>query len=316
MISAIVLAYNRCAEVLITIGKLKEFAVTLPFPMEIIVVDNESTDNTTEQIKLLHPDIKLVTKEKNNGIAGWNDGFKIASYKNMLVLDDDSHPEWGIVEAVDYLERTPDTGILALNITSGPYLTDEWVWKSGKPWQDGEEILGFFGCGAIIRKEVYDKIGGFAEWMLVYGHEWDYGIRCIDAGYKIKYFRNSSINHRASSINRSLKRARIFGTRNDMAIVYKYFGYKRWNYIATMFFNNIKRIKHESFKSAYYDILGCIEFLKFRHNLTPTPVSRETQKFFADNYMNTHPVFGFITKRLKSQVKNLGANNQDKSNEK
>lgn len=302
MVSAVVLAYNRCAEVLATIGKLKEYAPTLPFPMEIIVVDNESADGTSDQISMQHPDIKLVTKTKNNGIAGWNDGFAVAQYKYILVLDDDSHPESGIPEAVEFLEKNPDTGILALNITSGPYLTDEWVWKNGKPWQDGEEILGFFGCGALIRKDVYDKIGGFAEWMLVYGHEWDYGIRCIDAGYKVKYFKNSSVKHRASSINRSLKRARIFGTRNDMAIVYKYFGEKRWRYILTMFLNNIKRIKHESWLSAYYDVLGSIEFLKFKKTLTFTPVAKETQQFFANNYMNTHPVFGFITKKFKKQV--------------
>lgn len=299
MISAVVLAYNRCAEVLTTIEKLKAYATTLPYELEIIVVDNESADDTTLQISTQHPDVKLVTKTKNNGIAGWNDGFAIATHPYLLVLDDDSHPEQGIPEAIEYLQQHPDTGILALNITSGPYLTDEWIWKNGKPWQHEQEILGFFGCGVIIKKEVYDKIGGFSDWMLVYGHEWDYGIRCIDAGYKIRYFKNSSINHRASSINRSLKRARIYGTRNDMGIVYKYFGQSRWKYIATMFFNNIKRIKHEGFKSAYYDVLGAVEFLKFRHTLSSTPVHLQTQQFFADNYMNTHPVFGFMKKLFK-----------------
>jgi len=298
MVSAVVLAYNRCAEVLITICKLKEFALKQPFDIEIIVVDNESTDDTSIQIEKLYPDVKLLIKPKNNGIAGWNDGFQVATQKYLLVLDDDSHPEYGIKEAIDFLERNTDVGILALNITSGPYLTDTWIWKDGVPWQDGQEILGFFGCGAIIRKEVYNKIGGFAEWVLVYGHEWDYGIRCIDAGYKIKYFKNSSINHRASLINRSLKRARIFGTRNEMGIAYKYFGNNRRKYIRRMFFNNLKRIKYEGFASAYYDILGAFEFLKFRHSLPFTPVSPQTQQFFVNNYMNTNPVFGFLKKKI------------------
>jgi len=219
------------------------------------------------------------------------------------VLDDDSHPESGITEAVEYMDQHPLTGILALNITAGPYLTDTWVWKDGQPWQHEQQVLGFFGCGAIIRKEVYEKIGGFGEWMLVYGHEWEYGIRCIDAGYDIRYFKHSSINHRASPINRSLKRARIFGTRNDMGIVYKYFGHNRWKYIATMFFNNIKRVKHEGFAAAYYDMLGAFEFLKFKDQLSSTPVSEDTQRFFADNYMNTHPVFGFITRPLRRLFK-------------
>ena len=299
MISAVVLAYNRCAEVLFTIDKLKEFAVTLPFAMEIIVVDNASVDDTTAQVKHQHPDITLVTKIKNNGIAGWNDGFAVARHKYLLVLDDDSHPEWGITEAVEYMESHTDVGILALNITSGPYLTDVWNWQNGKPWQDNEDVLGFFGCGAIIKKSVYEKIGGFAEWMLVYGHEWDFGIRCLDAGYQIKYFKNSSINHRASPLNRTKKRARIFGSRNDMGIVYKYFPKKRWHYIFTMAINNIKRIKSGDLACAYYDTLGFFEFLKIRKSLSCTPVSEKTQKFFTDRYMNTHPAFGFIGKGVK-----------------
>ncbi len=301
MLSAIILSYNRCAEVLITIDKLKAYARGLSFPVEIIVVDNASVDTTSVEVSKLHPDITLVTKIKNNGIAGWNDGFAIAKYPYFLVLDDDSHPESGIEEAVDYLQQHLQTGILALNITAGPYLTDTWIWNNGKSWQDEQEILGFFGCGAIIRKEVYEKIGGFAEWLLVYGHEWEYGIRCIDAGYNIRYFKNSSINHRASPVNRSLRRARIFGTRNDLAIAYKYFGYKKWQYIFTMFFNNFKRIKSEGAATVYYDIIGSIEFLKFRNQLAQSPVSKQTQDFFTGNYLNTQPVFGFITKLFKER---------------
>jgi GT2 family glycosyltransferase len=301
MLSVIILGYNRCSEVLITLNKVKDLRVSLPFDLELIVVDNASVDDTSEQVKRLHPDVILVKKPVNNGIAGWNSGFKVATQKYFLVLDDDSHPEYGIAEAVKYLEFNLKTGILALNITSGPYLTDKWIWKDGKSWQHEQEILGFFGCGAIIRKEVYDKIGGFAEWMEVYGHEWEYGIRCIDAGYDVRYFKHSSIAHRASPINRSLKRARIFGTRNEMGIVYKHFTDQRWKYILKMFLNNLKRVKHEGLTSTYYDILGTLQFLKFRHQLEYTPVNKTTQKFFADNYMNTNPVFGFITKFFRKR---------------
>jgi GT2 family glycosyltransferase len=301
MLSVIILGYNRCSEVLITLNKVKDLRVSLPFDLELIVVDNASVDDTSEQVKRLHPDVILVKKPVNNGIAGWNSGFKVATQKYFLVLDDDSHPEYGIAEAVKYLELNLKTGILALNITSGPYLTDKWIWKDGKSWQHEQEILGFFGCGAIIRKEVYDKIGGFAEWMEVYGHEWEYGIRCIDAGYDVRYFKHSSIAHRASPINRSLKRARIFGTRNEMGIVYKHFTDQRWKYILKMFLNNLKRVKHEGLTSTYYDILGTLQFLKFRHQLEYTPVNKTTQKFFADNYMNTNPVFGFITKFFRKR---------------
>lgn len=301
MVSAVVLAYNRATEVAYTLNKLKAYGASLPFPLEIIVVDNESSDNTSEMVLQNFPDVRIVKIEKNIGIAGWNEGFKIATHKYILVLDDDSHVEHGLPEAIDYLEHNKQVGILALNVTTGPYKTDEWIWQDGKPWQHEQEVVGFFGCGAIIRKTVYEKVGGFAEWMYVYGHEWEYGIRCLNAGYTIKYFQKSSVIHRASPINRTSKRARVFGTRNDMAIVYKHFGKQRWKYLLRMFLNNLKRVKHEGVKPAWYDILGTIEFLKMRKQLEHTPISTGVQHFFTENYLNTFPVFRFISKYWKKK---------------
>lgn len=292
MVSAIVLAYNRCAEVLITIEKLKSLQKLLPFNLEIIVVDNASADNTSIEISKKHPDIMLITKQKNNGIAGWNDGFKAARNKYLLVLDDDSHPESGIAEAVSYMEQHPVVGILALNITGGTYETSDW--------KDKAEAIGFIGCGALIKKEVYEKIGGFAEWLYVYGHEWEYGIRCINAGYKIQFFKDSNIVHRTSSLNRTNKRLRIFSTRNEMGIVYKYFSSHKWKYILRVWINSMKIIKTEGLASAYFSFLGGLKFFELRKKLIPAPVSTETQKFFANIFWGTQPVFGFLTRKLKN----------------
>ena len=298
MVSVVILAFNRLKEVIITLDKLTLFASTFKFPMDIILVDNASVDNTSSEVLKRFSSVRVVTIQNNCGIAGWNEGFKIASQKYLLVLDDDSHIEYGLTEAIAYMEKHNDVGILALNVTSGPYLTDSWVWQDGNTWQHEQDILGFFGCGAIIKKAVYEKIGGFAEWLYVYGHEWEYGIRCLNAGYKIRYFQKSSIIHRASGVNRTARRARIYGTRNEMGIIYKYFETtNRWKYIIRMFFNNMKRVKHEGWLNAWYDIIGTAHFIKLRRRLPHTPVSPEVQVFYAENFINTFPVFRFITKR-------------------
>lgn len=297
------MAYNRRDEVLITLDNIKKLSPQLSFDLQIIVVDNASKDDTSEKVREFHPDVTLVTKAINNGIAGWNDGFAVAKHKYMLVLDDDSHVESGLEEAVNYLEKRPDIGILALNVTTGPYKTKDWGWK------DGQEVLGFFGCGAIIRKEVYNKIGGFGEWLHVYAHEWEYGIRVLDAGYKNVYFENSKVIHRANPTNRSFRRLRVHVTRNEMGIIYKYFGKDRWKYIMRMFVNNLKLIKKGEFVRMYFDIVGTVNFLKMRKTLVHTPVRREVQDYFADNYMNTFPVFGFIGRRIKNAFKSKNTNN-------
>jgi GT2 family glycosyltransferase len=299
MVSTIILAYNRCAEVLLTIDKMKALLSALPLQTEIIVVDNASIDDTSSKIKELHPDIVLVRKNKNNGIAGWNAGFEVGRCKYFLVLDDDSHVETGLIEAINYLEENPKIGILALNVATGPYRTEQWGWK------DGEKILGFFGCGAIIRKEVFNKIGGFAEWLYVYAHEWEYGIRCLDAGYEIRYFEKSKVIHRANVEGRSFKRLRVFCTRNEMGIVYKYFGENRWKILKRMWFNNLKHVMDGAFLHTWYNIVGSFKFLKWRKTLQQTPVSQEVQDFFAANYDNTRPFFYNMSKKLTRTLRKI-----------
>jgi GT2 family glycosyltransferase len=298
MISAVVLAYNRCSEVLTTIDKLKMYALTFPF--DIIVIDNASVDDTYKKVKEAHPDITLIKREKNNGIAGWNDGFKACHNKYMLVLDDDSHIHSGLEEAVSYLEGNDEVGILAMNIKD----TDLYEDKNLDPrdaWQDKQDIAGFIGCGAIIRNEVYKKIGGFSEWLHVYTHEFDYGIRCLNAGYKIKFFKAGIVIHRVSKINRTNKRMITFSTRNELGIIHKYFRNQKAKYFYRTMINNLKVAKRDGLATGYYIMLGYYEFLKIRNTLELTPVSQAAQDFYAANFWSAKPILGNLIRRFTSK---------------
>jgi len=290
MVSAIILAYNRRSEVLITIDKLKEYRRKLPFDLEIIVVDNASVDDTSLQIKQHHPDITLVTKKVNNAIAGWNDGFKIANGKYFLVLDDDSHIISGLPEAVKRMEDNPDIGILPFQIVDknlgyDPDLDPEEAWK------DNQDVVGFIGCGALISRKVYDKIGGFAEWIYLYTHEFEYSIRCLEAGYRINFFGKGIVIHRTSAINRSNKRIRTFATRNELLIVHKYFKNDKGKYLFRVLVNNLKFIRREGLTSGMYIMQGFFKYLKAKSGLPSTPVSLKTQDNFAENFWSTKPIF-------------------------
>jgi hypothetical protein len=296
VVSAIILAYNRRDEVLITIDKLKALKGSLAFDLEIVVVDNGSSDDTSGEISKKHSDVILVTNRPNNGIAGWNNGFEVAKYQYFLVLDDDSSIETGLAEAVQYMQADQTIGILALNIAGGVYET-----KNEVEWRDKEDCLGFIGCGAIICKEVYKKIGGFADWLYLYTHEYEYALRCMSAGFKIKFFKNSRVVHRTSNLNRSNRRLRTFSTRNECAIIYKYFPNNRWKYILRILINNLKLIKSEGVSSAWYVCQGFSKFMKMRSSLVYTPVSPEIQIFFVEKFKSVQPVLPKIYKRVLSK---------------
>ncbi len=287
--SFVIVNYNRKDELLITVEKTRSLISNDSDHYEIVVVDNASIDGSTAAVKAAFPDVILIENPTNIGAPAWNLGFAKAKGDYFIIIDDDSHLEAGLEEAIDYLNRNREVGILALNVVSGPYTSDMWHWK------DGQEIIGFIGCGAILRRETYNKIGGYAEWMFLYVNEWELCLRCINAGYQVRFFEKSRVVHRASKINRTSKRLRVFVTMHEMAIVYKHFPVNRTAYLWRVAINNLKIIRHGEFRNAWYNLIGIYRFVKLRKTLQYTPVSPTAQKAFAEIFETTRkPPFGFI----------------------
>jgi len=286
ILSFVILNFNPQKELLQTLEKTQQL-MKGKTDYEIIVVDNASSDDSVALVKHFYPDVQLIERKKNTGIAGWNDGFEAAKGEYLIVLDDDSNIEFGLDEAIKVLDDYPDTGILALNVTGGAFPTDYLIHM--------QDNIDFIGCGAIIRKEVFNKIGGFAEWLFIYTHEWEYAIRCLDAGYKIKFFEDCHVNHRTSNINRTSKRLKVFSIRNEMAIVYKFFNERdRAKYVTRVYLNNLKGVYRYGIKSIPWYYMALKEFMKLRKSLEHTPVSKEVQDFYSQSCWSTRRFFKII----------------------
>ena len=282
--SFVIVNYNRKDEILLTISKTKELIKDDASNYEIVVVDNASTDGSAAEIKQKFPEVVLIENPVNTGAPAWNLGFEKATGKYFIILDDDSHIESGLNDALAYLDEHKEVGVLALNISGGAYQT--------KHWTDLEEKVGFIGCGAIIKKELYDAIGGYADWIFLYSNEWDFGIRAIEAGYKIVYFEHCRVTHRASVINRTSKRLIVYTVRNEMGIVYKHFSKAtRDAYVRKVFFNNLKGIKKYGFESINWYWTALTEFNKIKNTLKHTPVKAEVEQLYKEKFWSTKPFF-------------------------
>jgi len=296
--SFVIVNYNRREELLFTVGKTKELIKEDDNDYEIIVVDNASIDGSADAIKKHFPDVILIENPVNTGAPAWNLGFEKAKGDYFIILDDDSHIEFGLEEALAYMDTNQDVGVLALNVVSGPYTSEMWGWK------DGDETVGFIGCGAIFRRETYERIGGYADWMFLYVNDWELGLRCLNAGYHVRYFANSCVNHRASKINRTSKRLRVFVTKHELAIAYKYFSVKRWQFIFRIMINNLKILKYGQFKYGWYNIIGMFKFFQMRKSLKYTPVSAQAQQVFVENFdITKKSAFGFIFEGLTKKFR-------------
>lgn len=295
--SFVIVNYNRKDELLTTISKSKALISDHQIDYEFVIVDNGSADGSADAVKSAYPDVVLIDKKENIGAPAWNEGFEAATGDFFIILDDDSHVESGLEEALHYINDHQEIGVLALNIVSGPYTSADWN------MQENKNIFGFIGCGAIFRKSTYKKIGGYADWIFLYANEWDLGLRTVKAGYEVRFFENCKVVHRTNAMHRTTKRLSVLSTKHELAIIYKYFPKNRWKYIWRAALNKLKVIKELDPQKAWYVLLGVNEFLKIRSVLPYTPVSYEVQKEFIDIFPSTQKsVLGFTKRIIKGNT--------------
>lgn len=185
---------------------------------EVIVVDNNSTDNTLqllEEYKKQHPDynFRYVT-EPTQGVAYTrNRGAKEAKGEIVAYLDDDSiaQPNW-LQSTVDFFDDNPDVYSTGGKIT--PYfLTDVPDWYSKYffglvgNFDQGKNVKQLTGqrypCGAnmAFREKVFDEVGYFNTALgrsgkgLLANEEKDIYMRILDYGKKVFYLPGVQVLH-------------------------------------------------------------------------------------------------------------------------
>src|SRR5580700_3233473 len=82
--------------------------------VEVIVVDNASTDGTPELVRDSYPGVILIRNEKNLGFAkGNNVGIQRSTGEHVCLINSDVRVHDGCIERlVDYMEQNPRIGLL------------------------------------------------------------------------------------------------------------------------------------------------------------------------------------------------------------
>lgn len=185
---------------------------------EVIVVDNGSEDGTPDAVYSAFRHVKLIRLDRNIGAAGYNCGFRTATGKYVVVLDDDSFPSQEALQvAFSFLEQHPDVGVLAGNV----YNTRLGVWEAekffgGRLPAKAVEVPSFIGCGAIIRRAVLEKVGGYNEELFLYWNEDEFALRVLSSGMRLVFHPMVVFTHRSSSANRTSARTLFYMLRNSI----------------------------------------------------------------------------------------------------
>ena len=167
---------------------------------EVIFVDNASSDGSIEFVKRNYPKARVIENKKNLGFAlANNQGAKIARGKYLFFLNNDTkiHPEV-VSKLVEKMEKNPTIGICGGKILSYDgeryFHTGIGVDIFGYPVL-GKKIFYIEGSALMIRKSLFEKLGGFDPLYFMFHEDVDLCWRARLLGYKVVAIPDAIIYH-------------------------------------------------------------------------------------------------------------------------
>lgn len=202
-ISVIVISFNEGDWLRRTIDHLLP---TLPPESEVIVVDDQSTDNSTAFLDDRYPTVKLFRSDQRLGVAPARN-FGAAQATGDILVFSDAHvivPSGWLAPLLELLTR-PEIGAVAPAIAGGAAtgygqkwtdasLAIEWLGKQGDmPYP----VPLLCGCFLALRQELFTQIGQFDPGMVLWGAEdSEISLRLWLAGHECWVVPNVEIQHR------------------------------------------------------------------------------------------------------------------------
>ncbi len=188
---------------------------------EIIVADNNSEDDSCEMVRQRFPRVTLQQNNENLGFSKANNkAVAIAKGEYVCILNPDTAvAEDTFAKALQYAQSQPNLGAMGIYLMDGTgnflpeskrnlptrkrallKLLGRTTSKNGyyanqlEPDQAGE-VDTLVGAFMILKREVYNEVGGFDEDYFMYGEDIDLSYKLTQAGYKNHYVGQLSTLH-------------------------------------------------------------------------------------------------------------------------
>ena len=181
LVTVAILAFNRRAELDVTLTKIAE---ELDYPadrLETIVVDNASTDGTGEMLAERHPSVRVITTQENVGVPGWNPSFAAGRGEYFLVLDDDCYVTGAALKDAIERAREEEADLVSFGVTS----SFDASFRFDLAYPIG--LLGFWGCAALMSRRAIDALGGYDPNIFLWANEPEFTVRLLDRGLRHLY---------------------------------------------------------------------------------------------------------------------------------
>lgn len=264
--------------------------------LDIILVDNASTDGSGEQLEDAFSDITVVYTEENLGFAGgMNYGIQAAletSPDYIWILNNDSIiPNKTLGELVPILESAPDIGILSPRIQTES--EELWFLQGVINWRRCDvdhhvpertsnesslipnEYIPM--CAALIRSEVFEQVGFLPEDYFMYYEDVEFCIKARQEGYELVTSTTTTITHLGSASSGSDLSAlpTYYNFRNRIHLAKTYSnqtGSGFWlYYINSILYGILRRIYNKEFEAVVPLLQGIVDGIRETKGRGPYP---------------------------------------------
>jgi hypothetical protein len=234
VVSVLIVTWNSREDVLRCLASVQREGATVP--LEVVVVDNGSTDGTVSAIREEYPEVTIRENEGNVGFPRANNqAFELARGRHVLYLNPDTELGAGTLAAcVEVLGSETDVGVVGCRLvypdgetqlesarrhyrlrdllsealwfhmlfprspTFNHHLMAEWDHLGDR---DVEAISGAF---MLARREVVEAVGGLPEDVFMYHEDLSFCLRVQRAGWRIRYLGGvTTVHYSGRSATRS-----------------------------------------------------------------------------------------------------------------
>lgn len=223
-VSVLIVTYNSASLIDALLSRMH--AEMLASRGEIIVVDNASHDQTADVVRERHPWVKLIESPVNLGFAAANNlGAQHARGDVLLLLNPDAVPCMGAIEqGIHLMRQHPEVALAGGRLVDEqgcdqpsarmfPNFLRELFTLSGlaakfpasrllggldRTWARPDEaaIVDWVpGAFALVRRQVFQELGGFDERFFMYYEEVDLCRRIKAMGLQVAYWPELLVQH-------------------------------------------------------------------------------------------------------------------------
>ncbi len=219
-----------------TTACLESVFATVKKAVEVVLVDNGSSDGTADAAAAAFPQARLIRNAENRGFAAAvNQGLRTAKGRVVVLLNNDARPEAGALDGlVDFLDANAKAGM------AGPQLVHE----DGRPQNSYDncptlassvmnkgllrlafpsrypskrqshaepvEVESLIGASLAVKREVVEKVGPLDEDYFLFLEETDWCLRARKAGYSVMFVPSLRVLHLQGRTREKIRaRARV-----------------------------------------------------------------------------------------------------------